>query len=194
MTLDSVEEDIREEARARADEIREEAEARAGEIVAEAEDEAEQLREQREREAEATVDQERERKISSAKLEAKQNRLEARRDALESVRAAVEERIAGLEGDRREELTRALLDDAAQEFGDEEAVYVYGRADDQTLLADVLGDYDGFEWAGERDCLGGVVVEGDDSQVRINDTFDSILEAVWEDDLKDISTKLFEDQ
>jgi len=193
MSLDTVVEDIREEARARAEEIRDQARERADEIVAEAETEAEQVREQREREAEATVAQEREQQLSSAKLEAKQKRLEARRDALSSVRAAVEERIAGLEGDRREALTRSLLDDAAAEFGDEETVSVHGRADDQALLEDVLADYDGFEWAGEHDCLGGVVVEGEDSRVRVNNTFDSVLEDVWEDDLKDVSAKLFED-
>jgi V/A-type H+-transporting ATPase subunit E len=194
MSLETVVEDIREEARARAEEIRDQARQRADEIVEEAEEEAEQIRDQREREAEATIDQEREQTLSSAKLEAKQKRLEARRDALSSVREAVEERIAGLEGDRREELTRALLDAAAVEFEDSETVLVHGRADDQELLEDVLADYDGYEWAGEYDCLGGVVVESDTSRVRVNNTFDSILEDVWEDDLKDISAKLFEDR
>jgi len=194
MSLDTVVEDIQDEARARAEEIRSEAEARADEIVEEAEAEAEQLREQRRREAEATVDQEREQKLSSAKLEAKQMRLEARRDALSNVREAVEERIAGLEGERREALTRSLLDAAAEEFEDADSVAVYGRADDRSLLEEILADYDGFEWGGERDCLGGVVVEGEGSAVRVNNTFDSVLEAVWEDDLKAISTRLFEDQ
>jgi V/A-type H+-transporting ATPase subunit E len=194
MSLDTVVEDIREEARARANEIREQAEERADEIVTEAEAEADQLREQREHETEATVEQEREQKLSSAKLEAKQKRLEARRDALTSVRETVEERLAGLEGDRREELTRALLDEAATEFDDDDSVQVYGRADDQDLLEDVLEDYDGFELAGERDCLGGVVAESEASRVRVNNTFESVLEDVWEDDLREISDKLFEDR
>jgi V/A-type H+-transporting ATPase subunit E len=193
MTLDTVEEDIRDEARARAEEIREQAQQRADEILADAEAEAEQLREQREREAEASVSQEREQKLSSAKLEAKQKRLEARRAALASVREAVEHRIAGLEGDRREALTRELLDAAAGEF-DDETVLVHGRADDQALVEDVLSEYDRFEWGGERDCLGGVVVEGDESRVRVNNTFDSVLDEVWEDDLKQISDRLFEEQ
>jgi V/A-type H+-transporting ATPase subunit E len=192
MSLDNVVEDIRDEARARAEEIREEGERRASEIVEEAEADAEELLEERKREVERTVEQEREQALSSAKLEAKQERLEARRDVLEDVRSSVEEELASLSGARREELTRALLDQADEEFDEDADVAVYGRASDETLLEDVLADYEGFELAGEYDCLGGVVVESTSSRVRVNNTFDSILEGVWEDNLKEVSARLFD--
>jgi V/A-type H+-transporting ATPase subunit E len=192
MSLETVVEDIRDEARARAEEIRESAEQEADEIVAEAEADAEEIVAEREREVERTVEQEREQRLSSAKLEAKQQRLEARRDALAAVRESVEEAVAGLE-DGREELTRALLEDAAAEFDDDASVQVYGRADDAALLEDLVDDYDGFEYAGERECLGGVVVESESSRVRVTNTFDSVLETVWEDELKQISERLFEE-
>ncbi len=191
MSLDTVVEDIRDEARARAEEIRQAADERAEEIVAAAEEDAEAIREEAEAEAEREVAQEREQKVSSAKLEAKQARLEARRDVLADVHEAVEDRIAAIEGDRREELTRALLEAAATEFeGDD--VAVYGRAEDEQLLTDLLDEYEGFSYAGEYDCLGGVVVESERSRLRVNNTFDSILEDVWEDELKEISDRLFE--
>jgi V/A-type H+-transporting ATPase subunit E len=193
MSLETVVEDIREEARARADEIRDEGERRAEELLGSAREDAEAIREEAEREVEAEIEQERKQKVSSAKLEAKQARLEARRNVLEDVRERVEERIAGLDGDTRETLTRELLDAAEDEFEADETVYVYGRADDRELIESVLADYDGFEFGGERDCLGGVVVEGDRSRVRVNNTFDSIVEDVWEDNLREISDRLFED-
>jgi V/A-type H+-transporting ATPase subunit E len=194
MSLDTVVEDIRDEARARAEEIRTEAQQQADEIVAEAEADAEEIREEREREVERTIEQEREQKLSSAKLEAKQARLEARRDVLEEVRESVEEEIADLDGETREELTRTLLDAAAEEFEEGADVSVYGAAADEELLETVLADYDGFEYAGEYDCLGGVVVESDASRIRVNNTFDSVLDEVWQDNLRDISSRLFEDQ
>ncbi|QLG63531.1 V-type ATP synthase subunit E [Halorarum salinum] len=194
MSLETVAEDIREEARARAEEIREEGEERAGEIVAEAEAEAERVREEREATVERKIAQEREQSLSSAKLEAKQERLEARRDALETVHEEVEAAIAGLEGERREELTRALLEEAAGEFDDDESVAVYGRAEDEELLTDLLSGYEGWSFAGERDCLGGVIVESEESRVRVNNTFDSVLEGVWEDNLKELSDRLFDDE
>jgi len=192
MSLDTVVEDIRNEARERAKEIRSEGDERADEIVSEAEADAEEILAEQERETEQTIAQEREQKLSSAKLEAKQKRLEARRDVLQDVRESVEERLATLDGDDREELTRELLDAAAEEFDDGATVRVYGRPDDDELLTDVVADYDGYEYAGEYDCLGGVVVESQESRLRVNNTFDSVLESVWEDNLQDISSRLFE--
>ncbi|KAB1197429.1 MULTISPECIES: V-type ATP synthase subunit E [Haloferax] len=194
MSLDNVVEDIREEANARAEEIKEAGKERADEIRSEAEAEAEALVEEREESVENQVEREREQALSSAKLEAKQARLGARRDVLQRVRAQVEDELATLEGDRREELTRTLLDAASVEFEDEDEVHVYGRADDADLLEDILADYDGYEVSGERDCLGGVVVEGTNSRVRVNNTFDSVLDTVWEDNLKEVSARLFDDQ
>ncbi len=193
MSLDTVVEDIRDEARARAEEIRDEADSEAEEILTQAEADAEEIREEREQGVKRQIEQEREQKLSSAKLEAKQNRLEAKRDILQDVRADVEASIAELD-DGREELTRALLEDAATEFDKGDDVAVYGRADDQELLDSILEEYGGFEYAGKHECLGGVVVESESSRVRVKNTFDSILEGVWEDNLREISERLFEDQ
>ncbi|WP_224447997.1 V-type ATP synthase subunit E [Haloprofundus salilacus] len=192
MSLDTVVEDIRDEARARAENLREEGQARADEIVAEAEADAEELLEERKREVERKIAQEREQTLSSAKLQAKQKRLEARRDVLEDVYEQVEAELVDLSGDDREELTRELLDAASTEFEDEDEVYVYGRADDETLITEILADYDGYEFVGDRDCIGGVYVEGKNSRVRVNNTFDSVLDSVWEDNLKDVSARLFD--
>ena len=192
MSLDTVVEDIRDEARARAEDIREAGEERAEEIVSEAEREAEEIVSEAEREVERAIDQEREQKLSGAKLEAKQARLEARRELLEDVHDDIEAQIASIDGDEREELTRTLLDAAAEEF-DADTVRVRGRADDEELLETIVADYDGYEVGEPIDCLGGVVVEADTARVRVNNTFDSILADVWEENLRDISARLFEE-
>ncbi|MHC3438115.1 V-type ATP synthase subunit E [Natrialbaceae archaeon A-gly3] len=192
MSLDTVVEDIREEAHARAEDIRDEGESRAEEIVSAAEEDAEEILEAAEAEVSREVDQLREQRLSSAKLEAKQKRLEARRNVLGEVREQVEDELAALEGNTREELTRSLLEATSEEFDVGNDVRVYGREDDQQLLESILEDFDGYEYAGEYDCLGGVVVESDQSRVRVNNTFDSVLEDVWEDNLREISERLFE--
>ncbi|SER25412.1 V-type ATP synthase subunit E [Natrinema salaciae] len=192
MSLDTVVEDIREEAHARAEDTRTEGEARADEIESAAEEDADEILENAERDVEREIEQLREQRLSSAKLEAKQKRLEARRDVLGEVREQVEDELAALEGDTREELTRDLLEAASGEFDEGDDVNVYGRAGDEELIESILADYDGYEYAGEHDCLGGVVVESDQSRVRVNNTFDSVLEDVWEDNLREISNRLFE--
>jgi V/A-type H+-transporting ATPase subunit E len=194
MSLDTVVEDIRDEARTRAEEIRAEGEERAEEIVAEAEADAEEIRAEAEQEVERTIEQEREQALSSAKLEAKQERLEARRELLQQVRDDTEAEIADLEGERRESLTRTLLSAAAPEFEDADTVHVRGREDDTDLLETICEDHDGFEVGEPVSCLGGVVVESEGSRVRVNNTFDSVLEEVWEDNLREISERLFEER
>jgi V/A-type H+/Na+-transporting ATPase subunit E len=195
MSLDTVVEDIQEEARARAEEIRAEAEAEAAEIVAEAEADAEEIEERRAREVEREIEQEREQRLSSAKLEAKQERLAARRDVLADVYAEVEDEIASLSGERRELLTRELLDAALTEYDTGDTVRVYGRAEDEALIESLVDEtaHDAT-YAGERECLGGVVVESDESRVRVNNTFDSVLDDVWEDVLREASETLFEER
>lgn len=191
MSLETVVEDIREEAEAEAAEIAADADAEATELVEAAEQEANETVEAAERDVEDQIEREREQRLSSAALEAKQERLGARRDLLEDVHEAVTDRIADLPRDRRAELTRALLDASEDEF-DEGPVSVFGRAEDEDVLEEVLADYEDFEFGGTVDCLGGVILESDASRVRINNTFDAILEGVWEDNLKAISDRLFE--
>ncbi|ELY68787.1 V-type ATP synthase subunit E [Natrinema versiforme] len=192
MSLDTVVEDIREEAHARAEDIRAEGETRAEEIESAAQEDADEIVADAEADVDREIEQLREQRLSSAKLEAKQQRLEARRDVLTEVREAVEDELAALEGDTREELTRDLLEAATVEFDEGDDVAVYGRSDDAELIESILADYDGYEYAGDYDCLGGVVVESEASRVRVNNTFDSVLEDVWEDNLQEISNRLFE--
>ena len=192
MSLETVVEDIRETARERAEERLAEAEAEADRIVSEAEAEADAVLEEAEADAERRIARERDQQRSSATLEAKQARLEARRDELAEVREAVEAAVADIGGDTREALTRALLEDAAAEFEGAGSVSVHGAEADAELLESILADYDGFEHAGTVDCLGGVVVESDASRLRVNNTFDSVLDRVWEDELREISERLFE--
>ena len=191
MSLETVVEDIREEAEAEAAEIRSAAEDEAQKIVAEAERNAQETLDTAEREVEQQIDRDREQRLSSATLEAKQERLGARRDLLEEVYERVAARLADLPDDRKADLTRALIDASEDEFGDAE-VAVYGAAADQELLEDVVEEYPSYEVAGEIDAIGGVILESDASRVRVNNTFDALLEEVWEDSLKEISDQLFE--
>lgn len=191
MSLDTVIEDIREEANARADEITEKAETRAKEIITEANADAERTRDEREAEVDAEIAQEREQALSSAKLEAKQERLGARRDVLQEVRERVESELAAMEGDRRVELTRALLEASLDEF-DADTVEVYGRADDEDLLTELVAEYDRAVYGGTTDILGGVVAESEAADVRVNNSFDSVLDPTWDDGIKDLSDQLFE--
>jgi V/A-type H+-transporting ATPase subunit E len=192
MGLETVVDDIKQKARARADEIVDEAEQESDETLSEARQEAESIVEQAREEAKKEAEDLREQEVSSAKLEARKMVSREERDLLAELRADVRDELAGLE-DGREDLTRSLLEAGVEELGDEEGA-VYAAEGDEELVEDLVDDVDGFEYGGTTDVLGGVVVESADGEVRVDNSFDSVLERLWNDSLREVSARLLEDE
>jgi V/A-type H+-transporting ATPase subunit E len=192
MGLETVVDDIKQEARARADEIVAEAEEESDDVLSEAREEAETLVEQAREEAEKEAEDLREQEVSSAKLEARKMVSREERDLLADLRADVRDELAALE-DGREDLTRSLLEAGVEELGDDEGA-VYAAEGDEELVQDLVDDVDGFEFGGTTDVLGGVVVESANGEVRVDNSFDSVLERVWNDSLREVSAHLLGDE
>lgn len=188
MGLETVVDDITDEARAEAEEKLEQAQAEAEDVVEEAEREAEEIEQEAKKEAEAEAEEIREQAVSSARLEARKLESKAEKRLLQELREDVELRLQELE-DGRSELTSELLDAAVEEL-DSHGGEVYAAAGDHELVEDLLEDVDGYSYGGETDILGGVVVEGEDGDVRVDNSFDNVLERVWTEDLKQISETL----
>ncbi|MDZ7688954.1 MAG: V-type ATP synthase subunit E [Halobacteriales archaeon] len=188
MGLETVVDDIKDEARTRAEEIVQEAEEEAEEILEEARGESESIKQEERESAEKRAEELREQEISSAKLEARKMRSREQRDLLAELRADVSEELAGTE-EGREEMTRNLLEGAIEELGEDTGT-VYSSEGDEELVEGILDDYGGFEYGGTTEVLGGVVVEASDGDVRVNNSFDSVLETVWSGSLKEVSERL----
>jgi len=192
MGLETVVDDIKQETRARADEIVEEAEEDADETLSDAREEADRLVEQAREEAESEAQDLRDQEVSSAKLEARKMRSREERDLLADLRSDVRNELAALE-DGREDLTRSLLEAGVEELGDDEGS-VYAAEGDEDLVEEILDGFDGFGYGGTTDAIGGVVVESADGEVRVDNSFDSVLEQVWNDSLREVSERLLGDE
>jgi len=192
MGLETVVDDIKQEARARADEIVEEAEEERDEILAEAREEADRVKERAVEEAENEADELREQEVSSAKLEARKMVSREERDLLAELRADVRDELAALE-DGREGLTRSLLEAGVEELGDDEGA-VYAAEGDEEMVQGLVDEVDGFRYRGTTDVLGGVIVESANGEVRVDNSFDSVLERVWNDSLREVSARLLGDE
>jgi V/A-type H+-transporting ATPase subunit E len=188
MGLDTVVDDIRDEAREEADRIVSDAEEDRDARIEEAEEEADRILEQAEEEAESETEALREQTLSGARLEAKTMQSRARKELLDDLRGAVEDRLAALD-DGREDLTGALLDDAIAELDTDEGT-VHVAAGDEDIVGDLLAGRDGFELGGTEDVLGGVIVDSADGDVRVTNTFDAVLDRVWSDDVREITSRL----
>ena len=180
MSLETVVEDIREKARGDAERILSESDAEGKEIIDKARKEASVNR---------AVGKEQ--KFSSTNLAAKQKTLEKKRDLLELVRQEIENESSQIKGKEREELTGKLIESSIKEFIDVKDVVVYGYVGDEKLLKSLLKKHKGVKYGGEYECIGGVVMESESARMRVNNTFDSIIETVWTEELKNISELLF---
>jgi len=191
MSLETVVEDIRGKAREDAERILSEADIEGKEIVDKAKKEAAIIKVLGKEEMGRRIELEREQKFSSANLAAKQKTLERKRDLLELVRQEIENEISQIKGKEREELTEKLIESSMEEFKDVKDVVVYCKLEDKKLIKSLLKKHKDVKYGGEYECIGGVVMESESARMRVNNTFDSVIETVWTEELKNISELLF---
>jgi V/A-type H+-transporting ATPase subunit E len=192
MELEAVALDIREKAKRDAEAIREETRKETGRILSLAQDRAGEISltaaEDVKRQAAGVTDLE----ISSANLAVKRMLLNTQKDLLDQVYRATLDAIGrNPEGFRRDSLQN-LLARAKKEIR-EGAVFCAGR-DTQPLQAILSSDpgFSGFRFGGSVDIPGGVIVESANGQLKIDYSYRTFLDRVWEAGLKDASDTLFQ--
>jgi len=90
--------------------------------------------------------------------------------------------FGSLNDTEREELLKKLL--SKYEGGD---YVVYSNKRDEPIVKKLTK----MPYAGNIECLGGVVLESKDGSFRINLTFDNFIEMVYREKMKDVYEKLF---
>ena len=182
MGLDSVLQEITKEGRVKAEEIRQEAEREAERILKEAEREIEEMLERARQEAEREAERRKRQEISATNLEVKRRLLTKKKEVLDEVLERLREKIANLPDKERRELLKTIL----QKHGDK-GVRVYCSEKDQKDVKRISK----LEVAGTIDCIGGVIIENEDGSIRLNYTFDEILQQVYDKNIKEVSERLF---
>ena len=181
MGLATVLERIRDSGRGEAAAIAEEARRERERILAEARGEGERLAARREAEARGQAERRRVQDLARAELDAKKLVLGAQEDVLRAVRERVRQRL-GASGEP--EALRKLLARHAAEW---RSGRVYANARDAAAVRGSVGG----SFAGTVDCLGGIVVESADGSRRLDLTYDSILEDLWGDVVREVARTLW---
>ncbi|RUM34219.1 MAG: V-type ATP synthase subunit E [Archaeoglobus sp.] len=186
MPLEVVIEEIQKKGGEQVQQIINEAKAEAEEIIAEAKAEAEEIINKAREDAEKEAERYRRQEISSVNLEMKRLLLNKRKEVLEEVFKLVEDRIKKMDPEEKKRLLSKLIDSCELE----EAV-VYSNKDDENAVREVISGKKGYRYGGNIDCLGGVILESTDGEVRINLTFDDLLAQVYENKMSEVSKILF---
>ncbi|HDJ38576.1 MAG TPA: V-type ATP synthase subunit E [Methanosarcinales archaeon] len=188
MGLENVVEDILKSARDQVSTIEAERDSEVMAIIEEAKRTGERITGEKIASAEETVARIRKQEMSGANLEVRRMILNTRKEILDKTYTRSLERLRELDV---KPLLRSLI---RAHRGD--ATRVYSNRQDQPvveelcneLLEDRLTD---VAYAGNVDCIGGIVLENVDGTIRLDYTFNTIMDEVSERSMKEISTILF---
>ena len=182
MGLETVVKDIMDAAQAEVSKMDSEADAEVALILDEAKQNAKRIMGERLAKAEDDIKKIRQQEISSANLEVKRTLLNARKEILEKVYVQAVETISEFSPEKNETLLKELI--TTYEANGSK---IYSNAASEEIVKKLSS----LEYAGNIDCLGGVVIENEDGTIRLDYTYDVILKSVNERLLKQTSDILF---
>lgn len=182
MGLENIVKNILEQARTEVTAINAQADEEAAAIINEVKAEAEKIDRLRQDEVGAQIERMRKQELSSAHLEIKRATLNAKKDVLDSVYQSAKEIISSMPAQKNTELLSVILD----KYGST-GTRVYSNGRDSKLVQEMTD----LTYMGEIDILGGLIIENEDGSVRLDYTYDTILDNVSEQTLKQISEILF---
>ncbi len=180
MSLEAVKDEILNSAKSQANAMTAEARKEANKIAAEAEKKIEDMKAKSEAEAKRAMDTIKRQEMSSAELESKKMLLEAKKQIVESVFADSRKKIESLPDKKREELIKKLLEKAKKDI---EIAHVYCNSKDAKFIK-------GFG-VQSADIIGGLIAENRERTIRVDYSFETLLQSIKDNELQSISKLLF---
>ncbi|MFQ6054526.1 MAG: V-type ATP synthase subunit E [Methanosarcinales archaeon] len=184
MSLESVSEDILAKSKSKVKEIESETEEEINKILKEAKDQAAKIKVAKEEEAKKNIIVRRQRELASVSLEVKRAELNVKKEVLDLTKQAVINKISELQNSKKEALLKSLIQ-ANQHKGSR----IFSNKKDENLVKKYAGN--NLKYAGNINCIGGIVIEDDSGKIKHDLTFDNIINDVFEKSLKHVSEILF---
>ena len=180
MGLESVKEEVIKNAKEQESAMIAEARKESNKLAKESEKKTEEMKEKADSETKRIIDAMKRQALASGELEIKKMVLEAKKQIIENVFAEAKNRLESLDEKKKEALLKKLLEKSRKEL---EVEYVYCSRKDAKLVKGVN--------AGLADILGGIIAENKDKTIRIDYSFETMLEIIKERELQNINKILF---
>lgn len=185
MALDKVANDILEGAKQEAAKRIQDAEKERTKILQESDQRIEKLQKAEEKELQETLKRMRRQELSSAELESKKVVLNSRKEILNRTFSGTLEELSALDPKQKSALYKKMLADGKKIIHHPKVFIPKGEAD---LLAGLRG----CASLTETEMEPGLILESEDSAVRLDYRFRTILDSIWDKELKNVSNILFE--
>jgi V/A-type H+-transporting ATPase subunit E len=184
MGLEAVLEKIKEAGKAECKSMKAEAEAEAEKVTSKAKAEAEEAEKKHAGTVLSEIERLKTQELSSAEIEARKTVLNAQNDVLEKLRSSVLDAFGKLPKDKRDAILKKLITEAAGEIPSGTIRCAKAGAETVKKLAKyTMGD--------PIDSTGGFIVTSEDGSVTLDMRFETKLENIWNEHLRDITKRLF---
>lgn len=180
MGLEAVKDEILNSAKEQSNSLIAEARKEASRIARETENKIEGMRQKSDEEAKRMIDAIKRQELASAEMENKKMLLEAKKQLIDGVFAEARKSIENLDDKKKEFYIKKLLEKAKNDI---EISNVYCSKKDSKFLK-------GFH-AEAADIIGGIMAENREKTIRVDYSFDSMLENLKETELQSINKVLF---
>lgn len=188
MTLENVMAEIISEAEKKRAEIIDQAKHESKKILEEATKKSEERKKHLDEATKKMLAETKRMELSTTNIRLHKMYLEAKKAVLDEIYNQLVEKINKLETSNRKGLLQKLVDKAKRELPDAKFIYCNGR--DKTIVSGMKD----MKFNGTINCLGGVIVENGDRTIRVNYTFDVLLQNVKEVYLNEVAKKVFEEE
>ena len=181
MGLEAVKEEVIRYAKEQEMSLLAEARKEAGKITRDAEKKIEEIREKSEAEAKKMIETIKRQAIASADMESRKTMLDAKKQVIESAFAEAKKRIESSSDSKRETWMKKILERAGKEI---EIAHVYCNKKDAKFVKGLKAEEAGMS--------GGLIAENREGTIRVDYTFETILESIKDNELQNINKLLFD--
>ncbi len=181
MSLERMIEEIRQQGQQESEEILDAARQERERMLSEVQTQGKELRSERLRQAEDRGTREEVREIARAELEARKSLLQAQKEVLDEVREAAADRLRDLDSNDR--LLEILVEQSREDL---DGLVRCNPRDVKTLQR-----LTGIPVQGDLDVIGGFVIEAQAGDRRIDLTYDTFLDGLWEQAVRDVADTLW---
>ena len=182
MGLEKIQEEVLDRAKKEAQRILREATDEKSLLMGQTEQKLKAIRDRTQKETKKTMESAGLRESVSAEMEIKRLELEAKKDAIDDVFEKVKGTLKALDPKKREQHLKKLANKAKKEI---EVAFLYSNKQDLSFVKDL-----GCETK-EEGIIGGLIAENKDRSIRIDYSFDTLIESLKEAHLQDIAKILF---
>ncbi|MEK6983669.1 MAG: V-type ATP synthase subunit E family protein [Nanoarchaeota archaeon] len=180
MGLEAVKEEIIRSAKQQESAMLAEARKESNRILKEAEAKIEELRAKSDAETKKTIEVIKKQTTAASNMESKKMLLEAKKEVIEMIFAEVKKRLETLDDKKREWYIKRLIDKARNEL---EIALVYCNKKSAKFVKEFTAE--------PIDIAGGLIAENKEGTIRLDYSFETMLESIRDSELQSVNKLLF---